>query len=36
MVFALKVATIGPFYERNAMTRVDLPSGAVPGAPCSE
>ena len=36
MVFVLKAATIGPFYECNAITRVDLPHGAVLGAPCSE
>ena len=31
-VFVLKVATIGPFYGRNVITRADLPNGAVPGA----
>ena len=35
-IFVLAVATIGPFYERNAMIRADLPSGAVPMASCSE
>ena len=35
-VFVLKVATIDPFYERNVITRVDLPIGAVPGASCLE
>ena len=35
-VFVLKVATIDPFYERNVITRVDLPNGAVPGTSCLE
>ena len=35
-VFVLKVATINPFYERNVITTVDLPNGAVPGASCLE